>query len=1162
MKIVQEKINLSVLRQKALVLAISATLTSGFASSIVQASDIDIYQTAKSGDITLMFLIDISGSMTSEHNSTSFSRPACELSTNQSMTAKNAMETPVPGGPTYRRQWCEVSKTKYYDRITRVKDGMMDLLYGNPAKNITRISDDKYVGLSTLGANNGIRINTNRAATYANGAVLIPSRRLDAIYGGKTQRQILIDAVIGLEANSATPTARSYAESVAYMMGTSTSGKTGSGWAQSLSETKVGSGNNQKYNTPNSLDQTEEAKKCSGQGVYVLTDGEPTVYNNTQDLMKSAIGNTSFSCGRNQDDWNCINSLAIDLLNPAKNLMGLKFKTAVVGFGGDFNSTASYDKNKTQEENINALGTINNDVKRAAYWGIIGQGGWYSGNSSEDVVDSVNEFINSLGSDIPAVTTGTPTIPNDELNPSVLQSFAYYPQFQPTPDKSYQLWVGNLKKYNVSINGKLTDSSNSLIVNDKGRLLQNVDLWAPALVSAVEGADENTLGSKKNRLMGGIKSQLMLRAEGTTTTVNRKLLTNRVVSTSGVVTSGTALKRITLDYLNEAGYKTDSARGHLMSLLGYAIDPTDLSKVTVTGLTSVTRPNELRQVGAVMHSSPVLLTNEGKVTYDAATNTLGSEQRQDFVVFGTAQGLLHVVNAKTGQEKFAFVPNEMIENQKEAFLAPEMATGGLNKMFYGVDGAWTVYSEYVLDGAGKLTVGAGKNLQDGKQLIYGGLRMGGRGYYALDLANIESPKLKFQISPDAVTSGPLSYMGQSWSKPTLGWVRWGKQKKLVMFVGGGYDAGGSDGNAKVGGIKGAYAGYEGDEYQQGSNGRGAGVYMFDALNGDLLWWASSKATTSSVTTTSGTIGLNDPNLKYSVVSEITTADRDSDGLIDHLYFGDLGGQVFRIDLNNKATAQGSFANKSRRILNLSQTDGKAPRFYEAPSFSIYDVDGKTFAVVSIGSGNRSLPLQEYTVGSSGRNYDSVYNIYDKDVTNSALYTMTDAELLTKDITLNTTTGLKAIADSNRFGVSDYKNLTAPYSTNGWYYQFKSKLLQSEKVFSTPIVINNDMYISTFDGSKDGLSGDCGAGVKGESFLTKFCMPYGQCSNTGTANDYKLNLGAGITGGTIGAGDGGGTRLIVANIDTSNLATGGSAILDARYNTKMSLVVQRWYEKYK
>ncbi|MEK5760674.1 hypothetical protein, partial [Acinetobacter variabilis] len=90
--------------------------------------------------------------------------------------------------------------------------------------------------------------------------------------------------------------------------------------------------------------------------------------------------------------------------------------------------------------------------------------------------------------------------------------------------------------------------------------------------------------------------------------------------------------------------------------------------------------------------------------------------------------------------------------------------------------------------------------------------------------------------------------------------------------------------------------------------------------------ASKNATQSSATTTSGVIGLRDDNLKYSVVSEIRTIDRDADGLADHLYFGDLGGQVFRIDINNQASTIGSFAKTPRRLLNLNAAE-KSPRFY-------------------------------------------------------------------------------------------------------------------------------------------------------------------------------------------------------------------------------------------
>ncbi len=138
-------------------------------------------------------------------------------------------------------------------------------------------------------------------------------------------------------------------------------------------------------------------------------------------------------------------------------------------------------------------------------------------------------------------------------------------------------------------------------------------------------------------------------------------------------------------------------------------------------------------------TQPVLVTNEGRITYNATTKTLDSTNREDYVLFGTTQGLLHVVDAISGEEKFAFVPNEMVENQKQAFVKPDATTGGTNKLFYGVDAPWVVYSEYVIDSSGKLTVGVGKNSLKGKQYAYGGLRMGGRSYYALDLSNINSP---------------------------------------------------------------------------------------------------------------------------------------------------------------------------------------------------------------------------------------------------------------------------------------------------------------------------------------------------------------------------------------------------------------------------------------
>src|SRR5690606_40226688 len=127
---------------------------------------------------------------------------------------------------------------------------------------------------------------------------------------------------------------------------------------------------------------------------------------------------------------------------------------------------------------------------------------------------------------------------------------------------------------------------------------------------------------------------------------------------------------------------------------------------------------------------------------------------------------------------------------KEGFNSYLNTSGGMENLYYGIDGPWAIHTEYVIDGSGNLTVGTGKGInQKGKQLAFGGLRMGGRSYYSLDLQDIDSLKLNFHINPDVETTGPLSYMGQSWSKPSVAYVNWNGKRKLGMIEGGGYDEG-------------------------------------------------------------------------------------------------------------------------------------------------------------------------------------------------------------------------------------------------------------------------------------------------------------------------------------------------------------------------------------
>ena len=1238
-------------RHKLLITSIAAVCTTMIATSVTQASDIDIYQEAKSGQTTLMFMLDISGSMGAPQLTNNAG--ACDAPSSNGGGSENSTN----GSPIYKRYYCNVTDTtrtyyykrtgtsgnrkyfkcnanaslgsisqsdciisissapntggmietndsnpryyykdvagettKYYDRITRVKDALFDLLYGNTSKGITRLDDSKVIGLSTY--SRPTSFDSSGAPTDADnvsGQVRIPARPLGEMVGGISQRQILLNEVAKLGARGGTPTANAYAETAAYLFGTKTAG-TGSGFTYSYNETK--NTGLTSYQKPSSLQQADDVKKCSGQGIYVLTDGAPNGNDSAKSLMQTALSSKSstLSCTDSDSGWDCMHKFALNLLNASNNPAGLKVRTAVVGFGSAFNNLASFDRTKTQAQNIAALGARDSDVKNAAYWGIIGEGGWYSGNSSQDIVNSVNAFLGDLNTEIPSVTTGSPTIPKDALNPAVLKDDAYYQQFQPTPDKNYQLWVGNLKKYLVGENGKLQGRSGASVTDNRSRLIvptydangklltATYDFWSTAVDTnaSIADADENTFGSRKFAAKGGVWSQLKLRttADGT---LQRKLFTNRVGSGTGAsatFTDGTSLRRVNLTDLTDATYQNDPDRGYLMRLLGYEVDAANPATIDTTSLSAAA---EFRQVGSVMHSLPVLVTNKGKVTYNASTKKIESTNREDYVLFGTTQGLLHVVDAKSGEEKFAFVPNEMIENQKEAFIKYTATSGGVNNLYYGIDGPWALYTEYVIDGSGNLTVGSGKGTnQKGKQLAFGGLRMGGNSYYSLDLQDINSPKLNFQITPTGSCSNtnPLGCMGQSWSKPSLGYVNWGGKRKLVMFVGGGYDTG-----------------YESDSYDQ-TNKKGAGVYMFSAEGtdaGTLLWWSSANASTSTNTTLP--IGTNNTDLKYSVVSEIRTVDRNGDDLIDHLYFGDLGGQLFRIDLDNKAAALTGFAKTPVRLLNLHESSGKSPRFYDMPGFSVYSENSETFAVVSIGTGNRSKPLANYTTGTPNTNNDAIYNIYDKDVASKNLFTAGSSN--TQNVTRAT---LGKLTESNRYSNT---TLVAPYgSKDGWYYEFDNCVagidgtkkdcdkykLQSEKVFGTPLAMNYKLYVSTFDSSKPGLSGDCGAGVKGESLLSSFCLPYGQCKSAlatdGGSRGTPIGIGihavtvgnctgANCDGGSDGGDDGtGGGKADKKIASASNYcaATGGRMAITVTGGvgkgeaTQMCLIPQRWYER--
>lgn len=905
------------------------------------------------------------------------------------------------------------------------------------------------------------------------------------------------------------------------------------------------------YNKINRSSSGNVNPECSGNGVYLLTDGVPQGDGSRAVRYSELRDNESTEYAPLYTGASAIADNTVD--NPlgfrpywrrvAGSILHVSsdkaksIKTATVGFGGMYYKEFTPEQellNKAGNFQCSTLSGKERDLSTLCYLGEkssnYGKGGFYTAQSTNDLVDSILQFVSDVSVEIEGSTMGTSTIPVDALNPTQLQNYSYFPMFKPIVGGDEQLWAGNLKKFSVKISsGTIVDQLDEPVFKD-GKIQEKLsDYWYESAGSS----DDDVYMA-----WGGLLSKLKVHHKPLITSGN--LGSNRNVYLDVGVNNGSALKHAVTDILN--GTTSLNNKQYLYGLLGYSkLTQSDFDALAsksyneqVSYLQTKTA-NQDFQMGSVIHSTPIMLTQKG--TFEEKDGEYGVSEREDYILAGTTQGLVQVVNADNGKEVFSFLPSEFLtrqNNSQEKGFAESLAMGrfstqNTDNFFYGVDGPWVAHTEYEYSFEGDKEIMTAK-----KQYAYGGLRMGGRSYYALDLTNLGKtsgkPKLLFAIKPDDHTSGALSYMGESWSKPVITYIPWKGQKKLAMIVGGGYDRK-----------------YE----QQLSNAdlsgkvHGNGIYIFAAEDvdantkaGSLLWWGSSDTTKADGAIESKEI----KEMTHSIPSRVKTVDRNGDGITDHLYVGDLGGQVFRIDFNSKLGSSAASSNlvyQANKIADLN-TPGKSPRrFYEAPTFTIHkDDNGKRFAMVTLASGDRSSPLVTET------NYPTDYIVAIKDDTVTQA-TVTVPTVITLNSMLN-------ISTASVFNKATHK---------GWFYPMPKSDGKQLRGIEEGIAIDNDLYYSVFNpdastAKEEGGADDCTGGVTGKSIAYKFCLPYGDktCFGaTSSSNPEKIaELGAGIIGLTFGAGR---TqvnhRTLIFNKDVSPAPP--------EYVVSDKLVPKRWFE---
>ena len=1055
---------------------------------------------------------------------------------------------------------------KVYDRLTRLKDAIFTLMDNT-------LLDPKKVAIgigqfsSQSGSDNVVEFNLNGTAKNSDGStgkILIPAALLD-----NAQRQKIKNVVAAAGGGGGTPTANAYAEVGAYMLGNNTTG-TGSGYDKSVLSSKSGSNYSSPLSSPSS---------CDGRGIYFLTDGEPNGSSNPLALMRTALKRSSFNLPTSGtlpvgSDSNggmpAVGAFAKALRDPTINPLGTdrEIFTAVVGFGSVFDVNRTVDADKPLADRVirslpytnpktgitanrdfyNCENITDIDAKNACNWGEkantslpgvggFGEGGFYSAQSTDDIVSSITTFVSDLDQTLPSTPSGTIIIPNDPYRADSQLAVAYYPTLQPKVADNAVIWEGNMKKYSLNEGTLFGKSSAKLFENIAGKLNPTTqDLWSDKdYASANDKVESGGFYAQLNTPATGVTSVRTLYVEDWNNSTDQKAVLRKVsVNSSGkMIVDDNVLSDTT--FKDTSTYNQATLR-KLLNFLGFDRLPSTATSVKNMTLTTANTSKPIKVLGATIHSTPA------SVSYSATLDTDGrvTATRDDYVLFGSTEGGLHLVNADDygsgngGQEKFVIIPREMlIDPLKSDALIKGAIKAEIGSPNFGIDAPWLVTADYRYDFT-NLRVNIDTTGNKGLY-AYGGLRMGGEAFYGLNINDNENPSMMFAITP--ATTG-FSRMGQIWSKPTKAKIKTSNAASDkgtdVLVFGGGYDMC-----------------YENESFQvdvtdtalgacsNKSSVKGNAVYIINARTGALIWSASSNSGASKTVA----------SMKNSIVAGITTLDRDNDGYMDHIYFADLGGQLFRADFTNAgfvkpsasptttASPETSFTNtRVTRVLQSAYTGNDAKynyRFYQRPVVSFYrnPSRGTLFALVNVISGDRSSPLSKIRDNTKA---DRLYGIMDSDVTkpDNVFYAsnftatgtangQTISDLVANNSATSNLVELPSVIGSlTATGYTlDQKNtvITTLQGTTkqGWYYpltrfdgfgnvRYTKGIGKSEVVdsFLYTTVYNPDMSYGSVD--------SCSAEITGGSERQLYCLPYGICTDTKSKNG---------TGGFVRAGKG-------------------------------------------
>lgn len=627
-----------------------------------------------------------------------------------------------------------------------------------------------------------------------------------------------------------------------------------------------------------------------------------------------------------------------------------------------------------------------------------GKGLYYTANNAQELSEAFQGALVEISSTDSTFTS--PAVAVDTFTRTQSRDDIFYAMFTPG---SRLDWPGNIKKLRLEEEdgeARLVDAGGEDAIDETTGFIKDT---ATTFWSASEDGSSVT--------KGGVGGRLALRDPSTR---------NIYIDTG----ANQALESFTLGNLDTGAFDVGTDE-ELWGLFGSSTqagfeaqvawaqgyDAYDIDGDTVT--------SEVRSwvLGDILHSQPLAL-NYG------ATTGFSLDDPDLRIVVGTNAGFVHMFGNSDGEEDWAFFPKELVELLSERRQNPLTSDN-----VYGMDLTPQSYRIDV-DQDGTIEPADGD-----KVYLYLGMRRGGRMFYALDVSNPDSPSFMWSVDP---SDTGFSELGQSWSRPALtfvpGYVDGSGNSKPVLVFGAGYDDRKDTAGVATG------------------DTMGRGLFIVDAVTGALVWSVTPNPNSAT--------NMEATELIHSVAADPTIVDSNGDGIADRVYFGDTGGNVWRVDMPGNALPDS--AQEDWFIVKVADVNGGTTsadrRIHNGIDVVRTRFDGVAIDALIFATGDRTNPnatdvdnrlymIRDEAVSAYTTAAPSAADCGDEDFEGDfrCVLPIGDAQLY--DITSN------ALADED-----DVTVVSALSTANGWRLDLEN---DGEKGLAKTITLGGKIFATTF-----------------------------------------------------------------------------------------------------